>query len=66
MGSAKTKGISMSVRGGRKLLDRILGGEEVKEVQGIGEMIYMDMEIMTDCAKSSVCHVRGKKNTRSS
>jgi len=65
MGNAKTKGISMSVRGGRKLLGKILGGEKVKEVQGIGETIYMDMEIMTDCAKSK-CHVRGKKNTRSS
>ena len=54
MGNAKTQGISMSVRGGRKLLGKILGGEEVKEVQGIGETIYMDMEIMTDCAKSSV------------
>lgn len=51
MGSAKTKGISMSVRGGRKLLDRILGEGGSQEVQGIGEMIYMDMEIMTDCAK---------------
>lgn len=56
MGNAKTKGIRMSVRGGRKLLDKIIGGEEVKElrVQGIGETIYMDTEIMTNCAKSSV------------
>lgn len=57
MGNAKTKGISMSVRGGRKLLlDKILGGEEVKElrVQRIRETFYMDIEITTNCVKSSI------------
>lgn len=57
MGNAKTKGISMSVRGGRKLLlDKILGGEEIKElrVQRIGETFYMDIEITTNCVKSSI------------
>lgn len=47
----------MSVRGGRKLLlDKILGGEEIKElrVQRIGETFYMDIEITTNCVKSSI------------